>query len=215
MRDSLVVNEIFTSIQGESTRAGLPSTFVRLTACNLRCTYCDTAYAFHEGSPRSVSDVIDEVVRRGVKLVTVTGGEPLLQDPVHELTRQLLDRGFDVQIETSGSVATDRVDPRARVILDVKSPGSGEAAAMRWDNLQRIRRDDEVKIVVVDRNDYEWARDLLRSGRIPKGVPVLLSPAHGMLDPKMLATWMLEDGLDVRLQIQIHKYIWGDDARGV
>jgi 7-carboxy-7-deazaguanine synthase len=211
----LVVNEIFTSIQGESTRAGLPSTFVRLTACNLRCTYCDTAYAFHEGSPRAVPDVIDDVVRRGVKLVTVTGGEPLLQDPVYDLIRELLDRGFDVQIETSGSVPTNRVDPRARVILDVKSPGSGESAAMQWENLDRIQKGDEVKLVLVDRNDYEWARGLLRSGRIPKGATVLLSPAHGTLDPKTLAAWMLEDGLDARLQIQIHKYIWGDDARGV
>jgi 7-carboxy-7-deazaguanine synthase len=212
---SLVINEIFTSIQGESTRAGLPCTFVRLTACNLRCTYCDTAYAFHEGRAREIGDVVSEVERRGVKLVTVTGGEPLLQDGVHEMIGALLDRGFDVQVETSGSVSTGKLDPRARVILDVKSPGSGEAAAMDWENLRRARDRDEVKLVLVDRADYEWARGLLREGRVPAGVPVLLSPAHGTLDPKDLAAWMLEDGLHARLQIQIHKYIWGSDARGV
>lgn len=212
---ALVVNEIFTSIQGESTRAGLPCTFVRLTACSLRCTYCDTPYAFYEGRRRPLDEIVEEVARRGVPFVTVTGGEPLLQDGAYELVRRLLDRGLDVQVETSGAVSTERVDPRARIILDVKTPGSGEEAAMDWANLARVRPVDEVKLVLVDRSDYEWARALIRAGRVPRGVPVLLSPAHGALDPKALAAWILEDGLPVRLQVQLHKYIWGADARGV
>ncbi len=217
MTASVVVNEIFTSIQGETTRVGLPCTFVRLTGCNLRCAYCDTDYAFHEGHAKGAEEVAAEVRRRGVRFVTVTGGEPLLQDGVYDLIRILLDGGHDVQVETSGSVPTAGLDPRARVILDVKTPGSLMDGAMVWENLQRVRarEGDEVKFVLVDRTDYEFARDLIGSGRVPPGVPVLLSPAHGTLDPKDLASWILEDRLPVRLQIQIHKYIWGSDARGL
>jgi 7-carboxy-7-deazaguanine synthase len=215
LKETLVVNEIFTSIQGESGRAGLPSTFVRLTGCHLRCTYCDTEYAFHEGETRGVEEVAAEVERRAVPFVTVTGGEPLLQEAVHPLIRMLLDKGYDVQVETSGAVDTGALDPRARVILDVKAPGSGEQDRMVWSNLERLRSGDEIKFVLTDRRDYEFARDLIGSGRLPEEVPVLLSPAHGTLDPKSLAAWMLEDRLQARLQLQLHKYIWGPGERGV
>jgi len=215
MTPTIVVNEIFTSIQGETTRAGERCTFVRLTGCNLRCTYCDTAYAFHEGEPRAVDDIVAEVERRGVRFVTITGGEPLAQEGMHLLAGRLLDRGHDVQIETGGSLPIETIDRRARVILDVKTPGSGMERSMRWANLERLRANDELKLVLVDRRDYEYARDLLRSGKVPSGVPILLSPAHGLLPPSDLARWMIEDRLDARIQIQVHKYIWGADARGV
>jgi 7-carboxy-7-deazaguanine synthase len=215
MKASVVVNEIFTSIQGETTRAGEPCTFVRLTGCNLRCAYCDTAYAFHEGAERPIEEVVAEVARRGVRFVTITGGEPLAQEGFYDLCRRLLDAGHEVQIETGGSLPTDRIDPRARVILDVKTPGSRMENAAQWENLRRVRKGDEVKFVLVDRADYEFARDVIRSGRVPAGPPILLSPAHGSLDPKDLARWILDDRLPARLQIQVHKYIWGCDARGV
>jgi len=215
MSRPVVINEIFTSIQGESTRAGLPCTFVRLTGCRLRCSYCDTAYAFHEGHPRSVEEVAEEVESRGVRFVTVTGGEPLIQDGAHDLIRSLLDRGFDVQVETSGAVDTAGVDPRARIILDVKTPGSGEEGRMVWSTLSRLRSTDEVKFVVVDRADYEFALRLISAGRVPAGVPILISPAHGTITPSELAGWMLQDKVPARLHLQIHKYIWGEHARGV
>jgi len=211
----VVVNEIFTSIQGESTRAGERCTFVRLTGCPLRCVYCDTAYAFHEGRAMSLEAVAGEVERLGVRFVTVTGGEPLSQDAAKPLIRLLLDRGFDVQVETSGAVDTAGVDPRARIILDVKTPGSGEADRMMWSTLERLRPADEVKFVVVDRADYEYARKIIEDGRVPEGTTVLMSPAHGAMSPVDLAGWMIEDGVPARLQLQIHKYIWGSDARGV
>lgn len=215
MKGSVVVHEIFTSIQGESTRAGEPCTFVRLTGCPLRCAYCDTAYAFHEGSPMEIGAIVEEVARRGVPFVTVTGGEPLAQPAAFDLVRALADAGFDVQIETSGAVETAGVDPRARLILDVKTPGSGEAARMKWHTIGGARPGDEVKFVLVDRADYEFAREVIREGRIPGGIPVLLSPAHGALDPRDLAAWMVADRVPARLQIQVHKYVWGADARGV
>lgn len=215
MSARLVVNEIFTSIQGESTRAGEPCTFVRLTGCDLRCTWCDTAYAFHEGRPMAIGDVVEEVRRRGSKLVTVTGGEPLLQEGVRGLMADLLDAGFQVQLETSGAVSTAGLDPRVRVILDVKAPGSGEASRNDWSNLEHLKPGDEVKLVILHREDYEFAREVVQGGRIPSGIPVLFSPVHGALDPARLAGWILEDGLDVRVQLQLHKYIWGSDARGV
>ncbi len=215
MSATVTVNEIFTSIQGESTRAGLPCTFVRLTGCNLRCTYCDTSYAFHEGHPRSVEEIAAEVERRGVRFVTVTGGEPLLQEGVGPLVRTLIERGFQVQVETSGTLDTGSIDLRARVILDVKTPGSGHSRRINRRAIERLRPTDEVKFVLVDREDYEFARDMIASGRFPRETPVLLSPAHGILEPAQLAAWMLEDRLPARLHLQIHKYIWGRDARGV
>ena len=211
----MIVNEIFHSIQGESTRAGLPCTFVRLTGCHLRCVYCDTAYAFHEGSSMTVEDVERAVANLGCRFVTVTGGEPLLQEEVYSLMSQLAGAGYDLQVETSGAVDVSRVDRRVRVILDVKTPGSGMLAAMDWDNLTRLKPGDEVKFVLMGREDYEWTRDILRSRPMPERVAVLLSPAHGVLDPADLADWMRADGLSARLQLQIHKYIWGPDRRGV
>ena len=211
----MIVNEIFHSIQGESTRAGLPCTFVRLTGCHLRCVYCDTAYAFHEGSSMTVQDVERAVADLGCRFVTVTGGEPLLQEEVYSLMSRLAAAGYDLQVETSGAVDVSRVDQRVRVILDVKTPGSGMLAAMDWDNLTRLKPGDEVKFVLMGREDYEWTRDILRSRPMPERVAVLLSPAHGVLDPADLAEWMRADGLSARLQLQIHKYIWGPDRRGV
>ena len=211
----MIVNEIFHSIQGESTRAGLPCTFVRLTGCHLRCVYCDTAYAFHEGSSMTVQDVERAVADLGCRFVTVTGGEPLLQEEVYSLMSRLAAAGYDLQVETSGAVDVSRVDQRVRVILDVKTPGSGMLAAMDWDNLTRLKPGDEVKFVLMGREDYEWTRDILRSRPMPERIAVLLSPAHGVLDPADLAEWMRADGLSARLQLQIHKYIWGPDRRGV
>ena len=209
------VNEIFHSIQGESTRAGLPCTFVRLAECNLRCGYCDTAYAFHEGHEMTRQAVVDAVRGTGCRFVTITGGEPLLQEEVHPLIAMLLDEGFDVQIETSGAIDITPVDRRARVILDVKTPGSGMMERMDWGNVARLRPGDEVKFVLTGRDDYVWARDAIRRLEIPVGIPLLLSPAHGVLEPKELAEWMKEDHLAARLHLQIHKYIWGADRRGV
>jgi len=211
----MIVNEIFHSIQGESTRAGLPCTFVRLTGCNLRCVYCDTAYAFYDGREMTVTAVADEVKRLGCAFVTVTGGEPLLQPEVHALMGRLADSGCDVQVETSGAIDITPVDPRVRVILDIKTPGSGMMDRMDWMNLGRLRPGDEVKVVLTGRGDYEWARERIAAGGIPGDTPVLLSPSHGVLDPRELADWITADRLPVRLQLQLHKYVWGADARGV
>jgi len=211
----MIVNEIFHSIQGESTRAGLPCVFVRLTGCHLRCVYCDSAHAFHEGRPMSVDEVVAEVARFGCPFVTVTGGEPLLQEDVHPLMTRLAEAGYDIQVETSGSIDVSRVDPRIRIILDVKAPASGVSESMDWANLGRLRPGDEVKFVLMGREDYEWSREALRARALPPGVAVLMSPAHGVLDPRDLAEWMKSDRMDARLQLQIHKYIWGADRRGV
>jgi 7-carboxy-7-deazaguanine synthase len=211
----LRVNEIFTSIQGESTHAGRPCTFVRLTGCNLRCGYCDTAYAFHEGSEMEVAEVAERVREAGVPLVEITGGEPLLQEEVHELMRLLLDAGHEVLLETSGSLSTGGVDTRAGVILDVKTPGSGESEANLWENLERLGPGDEVKFVITGRADYEWAREMVRERGLAARAPVHFSPAWGAVDPCDLAGWIVGDRLPVRLQLQLHKVIWPGETRGV
>lgn len=211
----MIVHEIFYSIQGETTRAGMPCVFVRLTGCDQRCVYCDTTEAFHGGSPMSVGGVVEEVGRHGCRFVTITGGEPLLQEEVYPLMERLASAGYEIQIETSGSIDISRVDRRVRVILDVKTPGSGEAASMEWDNLGRLKGGDEVKFVLTGREDYLWSRRVLRERGLPEGVAILFSPAHGTLDPRDLASWIKEDRLGVRLQIQLHKYIWGEDCHGV
>ncbi len=210
----LVVNEVFFSIQGEGTRAGRPCVFVRLTGCPLRCHWCDTAYAFYEGRRREVDDVVAEVDAFPARLLTLTGGEPLAQPDAFPLVTRLADRGFEVLVETSGHVSIERLDPRAVAILDVKAPGSGEAERMHPDNLDRLRPQDEVKLVLADRADYEWARELVRDPRL-RGATVLLSPVHGRLDPGALGRWILEDALPVRLQIQLHKVLWPGVERGV
>ncbi len=212
----LTINEIFYSIQGESTRAGRPCVFVRLSACDLRCSWCDTAYAFHEGARRSVDEVVAEVERHACPLVEVTGGEPLLQDDVYPLMDRLLERGFTVMLETGGHRPVNRVPPAVVKIVDVKCPGSGEADKNDWANLGRLSPHDELKFVVQDRTDYEFARELIgRHDLASRCAAILISPVHGVLDLKTLSEWMLADHLPARLQPQLHKYIWSPTIRGV
>jgi 7-carboxy-7-deazaguanine synthase len=212
----LTVNEIFHSIQGESTFAGEPCVFVRLTACDLRCSWCDTPYAFHEGRKMSVDEVLTEVERFGCSMVEVTGGEPLLQRDVYPLMSRLLESGKTVLLETGGHRSIEDVPAGVVRVVDVKCPGSGESDKMDWENLKRVNRSDQVKFVIKDRADYEFARDIVRRDRINERVAaVLFSPVHGVMDAKELAAWILEDRLPVRLQLQAHKYIWSPDTRGV
>jgi 7-carboxy-7-deazaguanine synthase len=212
----LTVNEIFYSIQGESTYAGRPCVFVRLTACDLRCAWCDTAYAFDEGRKMTLEAVLAEVDRYACSLVEVTGGEPLLQAGVYPLMEQLLASGRTVLLETGGHVRLDRVPAGVVKIVDVKCPGSGESDRNDWSNLELLTADDEVKFVVADRADYEFARDVVvRHDLARRCRAVHFSPVHGSLELKPLADWVLADRLPVRLQIQLHKYIWGPLVRGV
>jgi 7-carboxy-7-deazaguanine synthase len=212
----LTINEIFHSIQGESTHTGRPCVFVRLTACDLRCSWCDTAYAFHEGRKMSVDAVADAVARHDCDLVEITGGEPLLQEDVYPLMDRLLASGRTVMLETGGHRPIDRVPPAVLKIVDVKCPGSGEADRNDWKNLDRLAPHDEVKFVIKDREDYEYAREVVRRHALAGRVAALLfSPVHGVLDPQQLSTWILEDALPVRLQLQLHKYIWDPKTRGV
>jgi 7-carboxy-7-deazaguanine synthase len=209
------VNEIFYSIQGESTRAGEPCVFVRLTGCNLRCVWCDTAYAFHEGREMTVEQVLDRVASHRCRLVEVTGGEPLLQADTIPLLAALVERGYDVLLETGGSLAIESVPAGVRRIIDVKCPGSGEADKNRWTNLDHVRDGDELKFVLAGREDYEWAAGQIRSRGLEGRCPLLFSPVHGELDPGELARWILEDRLPVRVQLQLHKLLWPDVLRGV
>src|SRR5215510_7418513 len=212
----LTINEIFYSVQGESSYAGQPCVFVRLTACDLRCSWCDTPYAFHEGSKRELDAIWREVDGFDCPLVEVTGGEPLLQEDVYPLMQGLLDRGKTVLLETGGHRNTSRVPREVITILDVKCPGSGESSANDWTNLDRLRPRDEVKFVIKDRADYEWARDVVRTRDLAdRASAIHFSPVHGVLDPKTLSEWVLADHLPVRVQLQLHKYIWSPDARGV
>lgn len=210
---SLRINEIFFSLQGETSRTGLPTVFVRLTGCPLRCRWCDTAYAFHEGQTRNLTDILTEVRRYPSRRVCVTGGEPLAQPDVHALMAALIDSGYTVSLETSGALDTDRVDPRVHVVLDLKCPDSGEQSRNHWVNLTRLRPHDEVKFVLASRRDYEWMRTVVADEALPARCGVLVSPVWGELDPADLADWVLQDGLDVRLQLQLHKVLWRD-ARG-
>jgi 7-carboxy-7-deazaguanine synthase len=212
---SLVVHEIYRSLQGESTHAGLPCTFIRLTACHLRCTYCDTAHAFNKGSTLELGEVVERALATGDRLVEVTGGEPLLQPEVFPLMTALADAGRLVLLETSGAVDIAGVDPRVAIILDVKTPGSGEVLANLEANLARLKPIDEVKYVVSDRHDFDWAVAHARAHDLASRVSVLVGAVHGRLDPSDLATWVLESGLPLRLQVQLHKLLWGPDARGV
>lgn len=212
----LTVNEIFHSIQGESTHAGRPCVFVRLTACDLRCTWCDTAYAFTEGRKMSVDAVVEQVREYNCDVVEITGGEPLLQKEVYPLMERLLDDGRTVMIETGGHLNADQVPAGVVRVMDVKCPGSGEADKMHWPNLERLRASDELKFVIRDRADYEYARDVTRKhDLVARSAAVLFSPVHAVMDPKQLAEWILADRLAVRLQLQAHKYIWSPDTRGV
>jgi 7-carboxy-7-deazaguanine synthase len=212
----LTVNEIFHSIQGESTHVGEPCVFVRLTACDLRCSWCDTAYAFYEGRKMTIDEVIADVDGYQCAMVEITGGEPLLQSDVYPLMSRLLALGKKVLIETGGHRSIAEVPAGVTRIVDVKCPGSGEAARMDWENLGRLTRGDQVKFVIKDRADYEYAREVvLRESLRGRVDAVLFSPVHGVMDARQLAGWILADRLPVRLQLQAHKFIWPADMRGV
>jgi 7-carboxy-7-deazaguanine synthase len=208
------ITEIFHSIQGESTHAGRPCVFVRLTGCNLRCRWCDSEYTFTGGEKLSIEEVIDRVGSYGTKLVEITGGEPLAQQESFDLIRRLCDDGYEVLIETSGSIDVAPVDDRATVILDVKCPASGEASKNRWENLEHLKPRDEIKFVIADRADYDWARAMVKEKSLERWT-LLFSPVWGEMDMKSLAEWMLADRVPARLQTQLHKHIWGAEARGV
>lgn len=226
-RDTLRITEIFHSIQGESTRVGLPCVFVRLTGCPLRCAYCDTEYAFTEGTSRLIEDVVAEVLDYQTPLVELTGGEPLIQPRVHVLEQRLLDQGVAVLIETSGAYDISPCDERSIVVMDIKTPSSGESERMDWENIARLRPHHEVKFVIGSREDYEYATSTIEKHELAQRTAcVLLSPVHEQpkglhiagqrgLDAKELVGWMLEDHLDARLQLQIHKFIWDPATRGV
>lgn len=206
----LKIYEIFYSLQGETSRTGLPTVFVRLVGCPLRCTWCDTEYAFSGGAPMSIAEILAAIDRYPTKRVCVTGGEPLAQKACLPLLRILCDRGYDVSLETSGALDVGKVDPRVSRIVDLKAPGSGEAAKNRWANIAYLNGHDEIKIVVGDRADYEWARAVINEHHLTERCPVLLSPVSDHLPPGELADWILADGLAVRLQLQLHKLLWGN-----
>jgi 7-carboxy-7-deazaguanine synthase len=216
MESVLTINEIFHSIQGESTHTGRPCVFVRLTACDLRCSWCDTPYAFTEGQKMTLDDVLERVEEYGCDLVEITGGEPLLQSDVYPLMEQLLASGKTVMVETGGHRSIRNVPSNVIRIVDVKCPGSGESAKNHWENLDLLSLRDEVKFVIRDRADYEYAKDVVaRYGLLDRTAAVLFSPVHGVLHARELAAWILEDRLPVRLQLQAHKYIWDPHTRGV
>jgi 7-carboxy-7-deazaguanine synthase len=210
---ALRLTEIFFSLQGEASRAGLPTVFVRLTGCPLRCTWCDTTYSFTGGEPATVESVLAEVAKYPARQVCVTGGEPLAQKECLPLLSALCDAGYDVSLETSGALDIAGINPRVARIMDLKAPDSGECVKNRWENLALLNPRDEIKIVIASRGDYEWARDLLRERKLDALCPVLLSPAQGLVDPTALADWILADGLNVRFQLQLHKLLWGN-AKG-
>ena len=209
----LRITEIFASVQGESSRVGLPTVFVRLTGCPLRCTWCDTAYAFTGGSTRTLDDILAEVARHGLRHVCVTGGEPLAQKGCLALLTALCDAGYDVSLETSGALDIAEVDARVARIVDLKAPGSGGVDKNRYDNIPLLRASDEVKIVLADAADYDWARAQIATHGLDRRCSVLLSPVAGALDPAELADWVVRDRLPVRFQLQLHKILW-NDARG-
>ena len=210
---TLRITEVFASIQGESTRAGLPTVFVRLTGCPLRCSWCDTEYAFHGGNSVSIDSLVSEVASLGILHVCVTGGEPLAQPACHTLMKRLCDEGFSVSLETSGALDIGSVDERVYRVMDLKAPGSGEVSRNRWDNLTLLRPHDEVKFVLADEADYLWARDIVATHALSTRCAVLFSPVEGRLSPAELAEWIVRDRLEVRFQLQLHKILWSD-ARG-
>ena len=212
----LKVNEIYYSVQGESTAAGLPCVFVRLTYCNLRCTYCDTEYAFYDGKDRSVQQVIDEVKKYNCKLVEITGGEPLVQmDECLDLMKQLCDEGFEVLIETSGGLRIKDIDSRVKVIMDLKCPSSGMEKKNLYENINCLKPTDELKFVIGSREDYDWTKGIISKYSLDKKCEILFSVVFGKLEPVHLVNWILEDKLNVRFQLQMHKFIWHPETKGV
>ena len=209
---NLRITEVFLSLQGESRTVGLPTVFVRLTGCPLRCQYCDTAYAFHGGESLSLADIMQRVAEYGVRHVTVTGGEPLAQKACLALLTQLCDAGYEVSLETSGAIAVDEVDRRVSKVMDFKTPGSGEAAKNRFANVEHLGAHDQVKFVICDRADYEWSKQVTAEQRLTERCEVLFSPSAQQLLARELADWIVADRLPVRFQIQLHKYLWGDEA---
>ncbi|MBL8430196.1 MAG: 7-carboxy-7-deazaguanine synthase QueE [Dechloromonas sp.] len=207
---ALRLTEIFYSLQGEASRVGLPTVFVRLTGCPLRCTWCDTTYSFTGGEPATIASVLAEVGKYPARQVCVTGGEPLSQKECLPLLTALCDAGYDVSLETSGAIDVSEVDPRVSRIMDLKAPDSGESAKNLWANLDALTQRDELKIIIASRGDYEWARNILRERQLDRICPVLFSPAGGLIEPQSLAGWILEDGLPVRFQLQLHKLLWGN-----
>ncbi len=209
--DRLKITEIFLSLQGEAATAGWPTVFVRLTGCPLRCQYCDTAYAFHGGQWRDIADIVAEVARHGVRHVCVTGGEPLAQKRCLTLLGALCDAGYDVSLETSGALDIAQVDARVSRVLDIKTPGSAEVERNRWENLPLLTARDQVKFVLCDRGDYEWARDFVSARKLSECCDVLFSPSQSQLSPRDLADWIIADRLPVRFQMQLHKLLWNDE----
>ena len=212
---SLKVNEIYFSIQGESSYAGFPCVFVRLTGCNLRCVWCDTEYAFYEGEWKSLDQIVAEAAQFGCKLVELTGGEPLLQKESFALVDKLIDAGFKVLVETSGSISLKMLNPEAIKIMDVKCPGSKMTKKNRWENIDYLTPKDEVKFVLADRADYDWAVDVMRKYKLDRKATVLFSTVFGALEPVRVVEWILQDKLPVRFQLQMHKFIWHPETKGV
>jgi len=212
---SLRINEIFKSIQGESTSSGLPFVFIRLSGCNLRCTYCDTAYAYDEGMDMLLNEILDAVKRHACKNVCITGGEPLLQKNVCILINHLLKKGYKISVETNGSIDINTLPDKATRIMDIKCPDSGMNQKMVRKNIKMLRQEDEVKFVISSKRDYEWAKRITIKYNLAEKTKVLFGFAYGRLKPKTLAGWILKDNLDVRFQLQLHKYIWPDKNRGI
>lgn len=209
------INEIYHSIQGESSNTGLPCIFVRLTYCNLRCTYCDTAYAFYDGKDKSIDEIISEVKEYNCNLVEVTGGEPLFQTECYDLLARLCDEGFDVLLETAGNMPIKSVDPRVKIIMDFKCPSSGMEKKNLYDNTNYIKPKDEIKFVIGNREDYDWTKEIMSRYKLNSKSEILFSVVFGELEPITLVNWILEDKLDVRFQLQMHKYIWHPETKGV
>jgi 7-carboxy-7-deazaguanine synthase len=211
----LLIHEIYRSVQGESTFAGLPCVFIRLAVCDARCVWCDTPHAFNQGNLRTPADIVKEVHSHHCPLVEITGGEPLLQEEVFPLMTELADAGLTVLLETSGAHDLARIDPRVHIIMDLKCPGSGECEGNRWANLDLLKASDQIKFVLASRQDFDWAEETIRVRNLDRRFVVLLSPVFGGVEPLQLAQWLLASGLNVRMQLQLHKYIWDPQTRGV